>query len=173
MVVKENGIKSRDFTVPLPGETHALVNPTGGGPQSYGMLGGYGGANMYGMGMGGSMGGISYGMMGGGGVGMGGGGRDGTSACVLVNKLNAEKTTCDLLFKIFGVYGDVVSLINWIFVVGVGFDSCVFLCSSQPGSCKNPLQQKRYRPCAVQKRAISAICCYAFKRVSTFWRGKN
>lgn len=54
----------------------------------------------------GAMGGYGQGM----GMGMGqvGGGGGGGSPVVLVSKLNEEATTCDALFMLFGVYGDVL-----------------------------------------------------------------
>jgi RNA recognition motif-containing protein len=80
LVVKENSHKSRDFTNPM----------LGGGMQAYQGMGQMGG-------MGGMMGGMG-----------GGAGQAGGSPVVLVNKLNEEKTTCDALFMLFGVYGDVL-----------------------------------------------------------------
>lgn len=79
LVVKENNHKSRDYTAPMGG------------------MGQFGGVMQQ------SVGGYGPGMMGQQiGQQMGGGGGN----VVLVSKLN-ENTTCDALFMLFGVYGDV------------------------------------------------------------------
>lgn len=78
LVIKENSHKSRDFTQPM--------RP--GQDFAGGVMGGMGG-----MGMGGMAAGYPTGN---------------GSSVVLVSKLNEEATTCDALFVLFGVYGDVL-----------------------------------------------------------------
>lgn len=80
LVVKENSHKSRDYTQPM--------NPN----QQFGAAMGMGA-----MGLGGQQGGMGMGVMGGG------------STVVLVSKMS-EATTCDALFMLFGVYGDVTKV---------------------------------------------------------------
>jgi len=127
--VKENGPRSRDFTIPEPdmgsfpgygGGSSYLIQqqPQGYGPYPGSMgMGGGGGMgqigglqNMGGMGSGmnslqigsgmGSMGGMQM-------QGMNIGG-DAKGCVLLVNNLTPERTTPDTLFTLFGVYGDVL-----------------------------------------------------------------
>jgi RNA recognition motif-containing protein len=102
LVIKQNDHKSRDFT--------QNAAPMGGA-----LMGMQGMQNMPGMpmGMGGQfgMGGqqqqqqqMGYGGM----PQQPGQAAPGASCVVLVNKLDVEKVTCDMLFSLFGVYGDVL-----------------------------------------------------------------
>lgn len=92
IVVKENNAKSRDFTSPAS---------FGGGSGMLNQYGDFGMASAMGLGGASQMGGGAIPNMPGMSAPQG-------SPCVLVNKLHEELTTCDLLFKLFGVYGDVM-----------------------------------------------------------------
>lgn len=97
LVVKQNDHKSRDFTLKQiqPPKVHGnLQQATNGGESGGGPLIG-GGTSL----MGGDVGGMGMGMM----MNMGGG-----STVILVNKLVQDKITPDILFTLFGVYGDVI-----------------------------------------------------------------
>mmetsp|Transcript_12618 Transcript_12618/g.18089 ORF Transcript_12618/g.18089 Transcript_12618/m.18089 type:complete len:316 (+) Transcript_12618:88-1035(+) len=104
LIVKQNDHKSRDYTVPQMGQ---IGGGMGGFP---GMMGGAGGNPMGGLpgfGQMPGMGGPGMGMQGGA-MGMFGGAPGGGSSVVLINKLNADLITADILFTLFGIYGDVM-----------------------------------------------------------------
>lgn len=94
LVVRQNNAKSQDFTLGMPqqGQFGQIGQP----PMGYGAPQNMGGP-MGGMGM--PMGGAQMPSMGS--VG-------GKSPVVIVNKLNPETTDVDVLFTLFGVYGDVL-----------------------------------------------------------------
>lgn len=105
LIVKENSAKSRDFTVGQPGFGAAGGYAAAAGVQGYGM-GGYA-AQGYGAGAYGAQQG--YGAPAAQGYGTQGYGMGQQGSCVLlVNKLDPAKTSTDDLFKLFGVYGDVM-----------------------------------------------------------------
>lgn len=90
LVVKQNDHKSRDFT-----QSTGLMGAMGGMAPAMGAMGGMPG--MPAMGYGGGFPGQQA----------QGGAQPGATSVVLVNKLDKEKVTTDLLFTLFGVYGDV------------------------------------------------------------------
>jgi len=105
LVVKQNDYKSRDFTQPdlglgaggLPGGGGPALMPGGMPPQGMGGMGGMGGGP-----------GMMPPQMGGGGGMMGGPPGSEKSPVVLVSHLDPEKVTPEVLFTLFGVYGDVI-----------------------------------------------------------------
>jgi len=109
LVVKQNDHKSRDFT----GMAGAVPQSQMGGglmsnPMSNPMNGGMNGGMNAGMAGYGGIGGVpglgAPASM----AGFGQQGPPGATSVVLVNKLDAEKVTPDVLFQLFGVYGDVL-----------------------------------------------------------------
>jgi polypyrimidine tract-binding protein 1 len=85
-----------------------MVGGAGGYPGMYGQ-GGYGGGvypGMYAAGGPGAMPGMPGAMPGM--SGAGGGGHVGGTPCLIVSGLNNERVSPDILFTLFGVYGDVI-----------------------------------------------------------------
>lgn len=102
LIVKQNDHKSRDFTVGAGANlAPGLMGMGMGGAMDGGMLGMPGMPGGYGFQQQGQAQARAMG-------GMMSGAGDGGSPVVIVNKLDPEKVTADILFTLLGVYGDVL-----------------------------------------------------------------